>query len=93
MPYLFIVWCVLAIVVLMLAGYRKLIANREDDMVHLNEGDVRLVSDQSAVAERLSGIDKWGKVLTVVTLVFGLVIGTIYLYQGWVESVQKVHIS
>lgn len=92
MPYLFSVWCVLAVVVLSLAGYRKLVSNREDDMVHLGDSDAGLISTQKNVAERLSGIDKWGKILTVVTLVFGLVIASIYLYQGWIESTQKIHI-
>ena len=92
MPYLFSVWCGLAVAVLTLAGYRKWIANREDDTVHLADGNSRLVAEQMSVAARLSGVDRWGKVLTVVTLVFGLVIGTIYLYQGWIESAQKVHI-
>ena len=92
MLYLFLVWCLLALVVLSLAGYRKVIANREDDLVHLGEGDAGLIVAQKDTEERLALVDKWGKILTVVTLVLGLVIGAYYLYQGWIESAQKVHV-
>ena len=92
MPYLFVVWCILAVAVLSMAGYRKLVANHEDDLVHLGDGDARLISNQRNVGERLSSIDKWGKILTIVTVVFGVVLGSIYLYQGWVESAQKIRL-
>jgi len=89
---LFFIWCLLAVVVLSLAGYRKLVARREDDLVHLGDSDAVLVDSQKSLAERLSSIDKWGKALTFVTLILGLVIASVYLYQGWIESSQKVHI-
>jgi len=86
------VWCLLAVVVLSLAGYRKMVANREDDLVHLHDGDSGLITAQKSVADRLGWIDKWGKILTVLTLVFGLAIASVYLYQGWIESAQKIHV-
>jgi hypothetical protein len=64
-------WVALAITVLGLALYRKLIALREDHMIHIS-GDGSAVAKQVAVAKRLERIDHWGKTLTVVTLVFGL---------------------
>jgi hypothetical protein len=64
-------WATLAITVLGLAMYRKWIAIKEDHMIHIS-GDGSAVVRQQAVAKRLEVIDRWGKKLTVVTLVFGL---------------------
>jgi hypothetical protein len=36
------------------------------------------------VAHKLEVIDKWGKILTAITVIFGLVLGALYLYQSWV---------
>jgi len=74
-----------------MAGYRKVIASREDDLVHLGEGDASLINTQRNIATRLEWIDEWGKLLTIFTLAFGSIIGFVYLYQGWIEST-RVHI-
>jgi hypothetical protein len=91
MFYFFSVWCVLAVIVLSMAGYRKMIARREDDRVHLNDGDITLVNSQKALAAQLSSIDKWGQILTIATVAFGLALGSIYLYNGWIASTQLQH--
>jgi len=72
--------------VLSLAGYRRLVANHEDDLVHLGDADAVVINAQKSMADRLSWIDKWGKILTVLTVALGLVLGSIYLYQGWTDS-------
>lgn len=92
MPVLFFVWCLLALVVLSMAGYRKLVARRDDELVHLGDGDATLINAQSDVAERLTWIDKWGQILTLLTVLFGLILGSVFLYQGWIASAQKIHI-
>lgn len=75
-------WCVLALIVLGLIVYRKTVADREDDSIHL-EGST---SDQVAVGHKLAVIDRWGKIITVFALVYGLALGAIWFYQYWVES-------
>lgn len=78
-PYA-IAWGVLAIVVIILAFMRKSIASHEDDTVHLT-GDVdRALSEQTATAKKLETIDKWGKALTVILVITGVVLGGLY---GW----------
>ena len=86
MLYLFIVWCAMAAFVLCLSMYRKLVARSEDDLVHLGEGSERLVTQQKTVASRLEFIDRWERILTTVTIAFGLVVGALYLYNGWIDS-------
>ncbi len=73
-------WCVLALAIVFLIFWRKSVARQEDDIIHL-ENDV--TRQQVAVDHKLGMIDRWGKSLTVVAVVFGLLIAAVYLYQGW----------
>ena len=91
MSYLISMWCVLAVAVLSMAIYRKSIARREDDLVHLNEGDVTLINTQKTVDAQLRAVDKWGQTLTIVTVILGLALGSVYLYNGWIASSQLQH--
>lgn len=76
------VWIALAISTIALAGYRKLLSKGEDTNIHLTEGGGALVQNQIAMAGKLGAIDKWGKILTVFTLLFGLALGCYYVYQA-----------
>jgi len=77
------IWAVLAIATLGLALYRKLVSAREEDLVHLGPGEERQISGQLALAAKLEGIDRWGKILTVITIAMGLAMAALYLYQAW----------
>jgi len=79
LPYA-VFWAVLALVVLFLIIYRRTVTSREDDSIHLEGG---IASDQVTLAHRLELIDRWGKTLTVVAVVFGLALAALYLYQVW----------
>jgi hypothetical protein len=83
-PYV-IVCVTLAAVTLGLALYRRLISSGERDILYLGQGEERNIPLQASLATRLAAIDKWGKVLTVVTIVLGTVLTAIYLYGIWVE--------
>jgi len=83
-PHVVIV-AILALVVGGLALYRKTIASHEDDTVHLTGGG-EAVQEQMAVAAKLNAIDKWGKLLTVVLVIYGLVVVGLYVYQMWEQS-------
>ena len=80
------VWAVLALIVLALAIYRKVLASKEDDTMHLADAEANLVSQQNVLADKLDVIDKWGKILTIVVVAYGLVLAGSLLYQGWVEA-------
>jgi len=79
LPYA-VSWGVLAIVVVVLIIYRKSLTNREDDSIHL-EGTV--AKDQVALDHKLASVDRWGKLLTIIAVVYGLALAGIYLYQVW----------
>jgi hypothetical protein len=84
----FVVWAVLALVVLGLAIYRKSVASHEDDFLHVRDTDARLVTEQGVVAGKLERIDKWGKMLTVIMLVSGLALGGYFMYLTWISNNQ-----
>ena len=68
--------------------WRKAVASHEDDQIHMS--DTVAVSQQTAVSDKLDQIDKWGKTLTVITVVFGSVLAAIYIYAGWVNGSKLV---
>jgi hypothetical protein len=76
-----VLWSALALIVLILAVYRRRITRGEDDTIHVLEGDQRYVVDQAKLATKLEVIDKWGKIATVVTIVYGLILVAIYTYS------------
>jgi len=79
-------WIVLALIVAALATYRKMLANQEDDIVHVS-GESGNVTRQITLAHRLETIDTWGKTLTIVLVLYGLGLAARLIYQGWVSSV------
>jgi hypothetical protein len=76
-----VLFAVLVVTTAGLALYRKLISMREDDCIHIGEGEERLIPQQLEVAHKLAVLDRWGEILTVVTAGYGLVVGVLYLYQ------------
>lgn len=74
---LLVVLMVLALGVLALFMWRQAVARSEDDSLHVMHGTL---TQQTSIAQKLDGIDKWGKILTVITVVFGLLIAAAYIY-------------
>jgi len=79
-------WAVLAVVVIALAVYRWIVANREDDSIHISDTETEVIGQQITVATKLAVVDRWGKILTAVALVYALALVGVYLYQGWVGT-------
>jgi len=79
-------WLALACIVIGLAVYRRVIAHSEDEMLHVSEADSAHVSRQVEVAHRLEIVDRWGKVLTVIVALYGLLLAAAYGYQIWTEG-------
>ena len=82
-----IVWGVLALVVVALFVWRKAVARNEDDNLHVLDGAaVQQTAVQVAVAQKLELIDKWGKIITIVAVIFGVILGGLFIYQSWVQN-------
>ena len=81
---LIVAWGLMAVSVLVLLVWRKSVAREEDDQVHLL--NTAGIGHQAEVAHKLEVIDKWGKIVTAVTVAFGVLIAGLYLYQTWVQT-------
>lgn len=79
-----VIWAVLASMVLGLVVYRKYCCRNEDDYIHVN--DVRVVERQSSLNKTLEWIDRWGKLLSGIVVVYGLGLLAMFLYNSWNES-------
>jgi hypothetical protein len=83
MPFV-ILWAVLAVVVIAMIVWRRMVTTHEDDSLHVLEPGT--VQQQVGVAHKLEQIDKWGKILTIVVVVYGLILAGLYFYQTWIAS-------
>jgi hypothetical protein len=82
-PYI-VLWSLLGLIVLGLALYRKLITTHEnDELVHLSQGEERLIPHQIALTAKLEKIDRWSRILTIATVVVGLLLAAVYLWSAW----------
>lgn len=81
MIYGLAVWIALTLFVMGLFAYRFFLARNEDDMVHLADSEVKLISQQTALAARLDRVDAWRRRLTFVDLLFGLALGGTFIYN------------
>jgi hypothetical protein len=81
-------WGLLFVIVLALAGVRKHMTKDEDDTVHLGEAKIGVVQKQLSLSNTLTQLDRWGKVLTVATVLYGLALVGRFIYMGWVDSSQ-----
>ena len=70
-----------------LAGYRKFIAKGEDNYIHLGPRAIQAgaVSNLIHTAETLDRIDKAGKVLTLLTALYGLCVLGWFVYGEMVN--------
>jgi hypothetical protein len=86
MNFTFVVglWMVLGVATLVLAIYRQFFSvHNENDVVHLGPGEEKEISRQVSLARKIGFIDRWGKGMTVITILIGLGLATSYLYQAW----------
>jgi hypothetical protein len=89
MPFV-VSWAVLATAVVVLIVYRRMVAAKEDDYIHVEGDPDRVVHEQEVVAHKLDVIDKWGKVLTAIAVVYGLAISGLFMYNEWVNTSTKI---
>ena len=80
-------WGVLAMIVLFLAIYRKTLVSHEDVMIHLAAGQEDVPQHQVEMTNKLAVIDRWGKALTVLLVLYGL--GICYVAVSTVWESQK----
>lgn len=82
-------WFLLAVIILALAVWRTVLARHEEPTtsLHVAAGAV-VMPDEAETEKRLTVVDRWGQILTIIGVIYGLVLAGIYLYQQWFQSVQ-----
>lgn len=83
-------WVVLTTVVIFLAIYRRRIRLGPDELVHGLDADAGAVPGQAGVARRLIVIDRWGKTLTVLAVIYLLSLAAIFLYNTFQDQTVKL---
>lgn len=81
-----VIWGLLFVAVIVLFFYRRSIAAHEDDTLHVLDSDQQQVAEQLKIAQKLEVVEKWGKIVTVVMIIYGLVLLGVYGYLRFVES-------
>ena len=84
-----VLWALLAAVVLGLILYRKTVTAHEDETIHLGAGSENAPAQQTAIAHKIEVIDKWGKLLTALAVVYGLLLVCLYTYLNWLGAGAK----
>ena len=85
------VWGAFAVATAGLALFRKFVANHKDDFVHSGPGQEKLIERQAETAHKLATLDRFGKLTTIITVVFGLVLGIAVLVQAWMADGGRVN--
>ena len=80
-----VIWACLLMALLGILLYRKMVI-REDDYVHLADSEAKAVSSQLEAVHKLDVLDRWQRILTILTLVGAVLLSVAYLYQLWIES-------
>ena len=81
-----IVWGVLVLGLLGLAGYRLSLSHRESDVLHLASAEGGMISGQTELAARIKVVSRWGAGLTIVVVAYGLALLAQYGYSLWTQG-------
>jgi hypothetical protein len=80
-------WILLAMTVVALFIWRKTVSSKEDDNLHvLDAASGEKTAQQAVVAQKLDLIDKWGKIVTLLAVIYGVILGGLYAWQVWVQN-------
>ena len=77
-----VIWGALSTVVIGLAIYRNLLGIHET-IPHVSQVGGSVVTEQKQELKKEELIERCGRWLTVVVVVYGLVLGAAYLYRVW----------
>ena len=83
------IWGVLGVGRILKIYYRSRVAAHEDDTLHVSH-DTNLVAEQEVLATKLVAVDRWGKILTVVLVVYGLAVAGYYIATTFGDSARGI---
>jgi hypothetical protein len=84
------IWAVLTTVVVILAIYRRRLDLKVDETIHVLDSEASELPVQEAVAKKLAVVDRWGKILTVIAVLYLLGIAAAYIYSSFTDTSVKL---
>ena len=84
-PYL-MSWGILVFLLIVVAIYRQSLTSREDDSVHLHEGEEKAIDKQAALAKKISRVGTCVKILLGIVAVAGLAILALFLHYRFLGT-------
>jgi hypothetical protein len=85
-----VIWAVLTTIVVFLAIYRRKINSRTDESLHVLDAEASIIPTQADVAKKLAVVDRWGKTLTVIAVLYLLGIAAAYIYMAFQDQSIKL---
>lgn len=79
-------WAVLTLIVIALAIYKKRLDGHIDEHIHVSTAEEGVIKETVAETHRSELVEKWGKALTVIVFLYGLLIVGMLAYHQWVIS-------
>lgn len=76
-------WVVLLLIVIALGIYKKSLDSHVDEGLHFGSDEDNLVQAQVARSRRSNLVERWGKILTTVVFLYGVVIAGLIAYHQW----------
>lgn len=83
-------WAVLTVIVVFLAIYRKKLVGSSDENIHVLDSEAQEIPTQAVVAKKLTVVDRWGKTLTVLAVLYLLGIAGVYIYNSFQDTSIKL---
>jgi hypothetical protein len=77
----FILWALITSVVVALAFWRLMMGLHHSDALHLGKGEEQALEQEVQATRTMTGIELWGKTLTVVSLILIAGIGMAWFYN------------
>jgi len=78
-PFVFL-GALLLISVAAMVIWRKVVAQTEDDHLHVLDAKPHM-AEQMTVVQKLEFIDKWGKLLTIITVVYLILVSALFIWK------------
>jgi hypothetical protein len=85
-----ILWLVLAAALAIVFAYRKMVAAGVDDLVHVSDPSDLAIQKQQVTAKKLQQLDRVAISLGVLTVVYGLALGGLAIYQALMSSSRQI---
>jgi hypothetical protein len=80
------IWAVLTTVVVVLAIGRRRIAIRADESLNVPDAHAAAIPAQAEIARKLAIVDRWGKTLTIVSILYLLCIAVAFIYSSIADT-------